>query len=487
MKIIIVEDERVIRDGLARLLSEMEDVQVIAKCVSARDGHQSILENHPDAVITDIVMGSESGLDMIEWCRRDGVKCEFVLVSGYSEFEYARRALQLNVFDYLNKPLDFARMEDIIDRLQRKITGNLKIVDQSVDYFAGSVQPNSIEKPNILSDAELYVVAVNVYNIANFENQMDFGRDCCVEIGEQHLKSYFRHIEKNGMHFELVSSKEDLNSFVSALLSHVKSLNFKLNLRLGISCRFDDISQINDSIFEAMAAAQACAISNKTVENAALLSYQITAKPENLFMREFLKIRDQLQVLSTQSVCETAFTELDALSGILPPYAQFAFLRRCCREVGWSANEDKSFYTSDNISDWINSAPTAQSLRDRFQAAAERLLSHVLKEKSNSDDVIDKALAYIQLHYAEPLRAADVAKILYMDSVYFSKRFKKATGMNYNDYITRLRMRKAERLLQLGSYSIQDVATMVGYQSQRHFSKLFREFTGQYPSDVRKN
>lgn len=487
MKIIIVEDERVIRDGLEKLLLENEDVQVIAKCASAREGHQAILEKRPDVVITDIVMGSESGIDMIEWCRADGVKCEFVLVSGYSEFEYARRALQLNVFDYLNKPLDFSKMDNIIDRLREKLSGNKKIVDRSVDYFTGRMQPDSIEKPDILSDAELYIVAVNIYNIASFENETAFGSECCSQISQRHLKNYYRHIEKNGMHFMLVSGKEDLNSFISALLSHVKSMSFKLNLRIGISRRFDDISHINEGINEALAAVHSCAMNEKTIENAALLSYQITDKPENLFMREFLKIRDRLQVLDAKSVCDTAFEELDNLSQVLPPYAQFAFLRRCCREVSWSVQEDKGAHISDDIGDWINSAPTAQNLRDRFRIQVENLLSHVLNEGKNTDDVIEKAISYIGLHYAEPLRAADVAKVLYMDSVYFSKRFKKATGVNYNDYLTQLRMRKAERLLQLGNYSIAEVAAMVGYQSQRHFSKLFREFTGQYPSDIRKN
>jgi hypothetical protein len=67
---------------------------------------------------------------------------------------------------------------------------------------------------------------------------------------------------------------------------------------------------------------------------------------------------------------------------------------------------------------------------------------------------------------------------------YFSKQFKKRMGVNYNDFVTDLRMKKAQRLLHLGWYSVAEVAGMVGYKSQRHFSRLFKAHMGCYPSEL---
>ncbi len=490
MKIIIVEDERVTRDGLDRLLKKIDGVEILAKCANAQVGFKEIRDRRPDVVISDIVMGGESGLDMIEWCRTAGIQCEFVLLSGYSEFEYARRALKLNVFDYLNKPLDFGAMEGIVERLNEKLSNNRKIVDRSVDYFSGTMQRDSLEKPEFLERGDLYVVAANFYHLETEENDREFGRQCCGQITEKYVKSYCRYIEKNGMHCELVSCDEDMNAFTSALLSFVKSHSCKLGLgiRMGISQSFEDISDINTGIAQAVAAAQACAVQKKNIERADLLSYPIAADPEVMFTREFARIRDQLLGLDAAEVCRTVLRVLDGMMETVPPYGLYAFLRRCVRVICWNFNEDKDAYVSSEIGDRISSAPSLESLQARFRDIVQAQMKPMRKEDDlGGDDAVGKAINYIRIHYAQPIRSAEVAQMFYIDPTYFSKQFNKKVGKNYSRYVTELRMGKAERLLQLGGYSIAEVAQMVGYQSPRHFSRLFRQHSGKYPSDIHRD
>ena len=76
---------------------------------SADDGDRAfyeIREMRPDLVITDIRMVRVSGLEMIRRCREEGIETQFIIISGYNEFEYAKAALKMEVVDYILKPID---------------------------------------------------------------------------------------------------------------------------------------------------------------------------------------------------------------------------------------------------------------------------------------------------------------------------------------------------------------------------------------------
>ena len=99
---------------------------------------------------------------------------------------------------------------------------------------------------------------------------------------------------------------------------------------------------------------------------------------------------------------------------------------------------------------------------------------------------ITDAKRYIQQHYREALRLEDVSSAAGFNATYFSTLFKKETGQNFVDYLTDLRIGKAKELLSGEDLSVQDVAEMVGYQDLKYFSKLFKKLTGVSPSDYKK-
>lgn len=119
--ILIVEDEVRIREGLARLINKVDmGCTVVGTAENGYEGLQMISRLEPDIVIADIQMPKMDGLKMIEQARALGAKCEYVILSGYSEFEYARKGLKLGVKDYLLKPVTI----DLVKELLAKLTGD---------------------------------------------------------------------------------------------------------------------------------------------------------------------------------------------------------------------------------------------------------------------------------------------------------------------------------------------------------------------------
>lgn len=118
MKAVIVEDEPAIARSIQKLLEKLSDDYVVAGIASnGKDGLKLIEEEKPQMVFTDICMPIMSGLEMIEETRKKGIDLKFVILSGYAEFDYAKKAMNLGVQDYLLKPVNPVEMKKLLDNL----------------------------------------------------------------------------------------------------------------------------------------------------------------------------------------------------------------------------------------------------------------------------------------------------------------------------------------------------------------------------------
>ena len=104
-RLVIADDEKTIRETIAHLIDwKSLDIEVVAVCKNGNEAYDAILDEYPDIVLTDIRMPGMSGLEMIRRLRDAGGAIECIILSGYGEFEYAKRAMELGVRYYLLKP-----------------------------------------------------------------------------------------------------------------------------------------------------------------------------------------------------------------------------------------------------------------------------------------------------------------------------------------------------------------------------------------------
>lgn len=124
MNIIVVEDEQRSREGLCRLLKNTAGGDCsIAQASNGSTALDIILQSRPDAVFTDIKMPVMDGLSLMGAVRSHGLKTEFVVISGFAEFEFARQAMLLDAVDYLLKPVTQEDVTRAYDRVCEKING----------------------------------------------------------------------------------------------------------------------------------------------------------------------------------------------------------------------------------------------------------------------------------------------------------------------------------------------------------------------------
>ena len=156
MRVIVVEDEERIRDGIKGLLEMMgRDYEWAGEAENGRAGLKLIQEEHPDIVITDIRMPDMSGLEMLEKMAESGIFPKIIVLSAYSEFEYARQAMKLGVTEYLLKPVSVDEFSRAMNTMKVRIEKERSIQPETLgtlEQVMGAVLYGQLEADAALAD-----------------------------------------------------------------------------------------------------------------------------------------------------------------------------------------------------------------------------------------------------------------------------------------------------------------------------------------------
>ena len=144
MKILVVDDEHILRTRLKSVLEQSGlPLSAVFTAENALNAIECIEKEQPQIVITDIRMPIMSGLELATHIHTHYPQIKVILVTGYSDFEYARTAIQNNVFEYLLKPIDSENLIAVILRAQKEIESaekNERLFKVFKEHFSDNLQ-----------------------------------------------------------------------------------------------------------------------------------------------------------------------------------------------------------------------------------------------------------------------------------------------------------------------------------------------------------
>ncbi len=205
LKVAIIEDEKLVRKGLV-LTTPWEELEceVVGEAVNGLEGLRLVKRVQPDIVITDIRMPGLNGLRMIESLRKIS-RAEFIIISGYSEFEYAQQAVGLGVKDYLLKPIQPQKLHQVIRRVAQEVRAQKNL--RKLQDGLASVQESRIMLfkeyliPDELDSKGYYVRAAIAYIGEHYRQNISIA-----EVAKHlHIcKSYLFRIFKAATHYTFI-------------------------------------------------------------------------------------------------------------------------------------------------------------------------------------------------------------------------------------------------------------------------------------------
>ena len=525
-KVIVVEDEEPIRNILCQIIDwNSFGFDLVFQAGNGQEALDYLSDNDTDLVITDIMMPFVDGIELCRQLKILKPSVKTIILSGYNDFEYAREAIKYNVSHYLLKPItalefkgtleiikkemdeQFANQKDI--RLlkkqyqeSRELLKNNFLMNLILGYTKSMNFDNLEKRFNISLSAEHYRMAVIDLEESSNDNGFDRSllefaayniasdlikniRDSIVFIGPDGqlciIIKYDTELDQVGIQ-NIINCLEDISYQIKRL--------FRIDSSIGLSNTCDNVIDLKYAYKDALDA-----LEYKVLEgpNKVIIRSNMNKKPSFTFNH----IEDQLDKIEYS----IKINDTEALKKTLEyifSFARFGNIglddfKTLLLKMLISVNKIYIDNTENNGIDFdlfnkIFKMNNISEIQEFYFETYKSLAKEIEKERNSEEQryIID-AKKYIDDNYSDSTLTLDsISTRLFLSSGYFSRLFKKSTGLTFIDYLTEIRMQQAKKLLTGSNMKVYEISVKVGYDDPNYFSYNFKKHVGVTPSVYRK-
>ncbi|MDQ1913697.1 response regulator [Paenibacillus sp. GD4] len=509
MRILIVDDEVIIRTGLSTVINWEElGFELLPPAASAEEALVRIPEERPHIVLTDIRMTGKDGLELTAEVKRQLPDTEIIILTGYDDFAYAQQAIREGVSDYLLKT---SSPNEIIKAAMEAKQRLLKRWDaQKQDYiqqtaFRGSLLEKLLSDggldgasiaqfpqllPKLRMNAKVFqvlIIAASGWGDAtNYASALHFAvdnmaaelLDCETLLRKDYVVivlSSDATIDMNKVKLELgrISRKLKCKLFIAAGSSVHTLWDLKISYsEASFAFTFKGFRGQEDYVtYDDVKGNKGGRTICSQEEEEQLVSHLKSGSAIELRHWANQMIEAQLADPAVTPASLQAFTDSIVISG-------HRWLERVTAALGGEEKLPEQLMTDSHE---MSERPEEklfkhlQSLMDKYHEllAGERV------------SYIKRAIAYIGDHLDKNVTLQQVAKHVHLNPNHFSEVFKRETGLTYIEFVTRERIRRAMEMLDDSPIKISEVARRVGYEDVKYFSQLFKKISGKTPSEYR--
>lgn len=490
------------------------DLKFLGSSTNSLEILDMMKELKPDIVITDIQMPCLSGLKLIKEAQLSGLNTNFIIISGYSYFEYAKEAISLGVDSFLLKPINHRELNEALSKI---IDNKLHAIQKEQRNFNNTVKVRKgfltnppappfpldnlslVNKEYLFSFSEgsfiagkmaidsLDVHAANALNINMVVNAIE--RNCShlcfdYEICEQ---------EKNRIAFIMNFIPENLNALNRSfqyLIDELSSLNFlssNTGYTIAISQCFSDLSDLSMALSQASLALSGRIVTgfnrievySPRKEN---LNYLTTVRiePYRKNIAYYIEIKDYASLIA---IFDQAVSEAPSLLKDFPYdfyYYLSCLVSTILTPLNISFDQGAFFEELDRLED-------ISLYTDFLHNYIKNILDHDADIKlPDSRKAINTVKDFVNKNYSSHITLENVSDIVFLAPAYLSNLFKQETGINFIDYVTNVRIDVAKDLLKHSQKTIKEIASHVGYRDEKYFSRMFKKTVGIKPTEYRK-
>jgi len=521
---IVVDDEAWVRERLIQTINwKRLGIDVIEEAECGSEALQKALALEPDIILTDIRMPNMGGLELIQRLKEHRIQVKVIIISGYSDFEYAKKAIELGAFYYILKPVEDQDLLQIIERCLEQIKSEkknedlIKRADTQVNkrlpllkemlfskLITGQVQ-NKEEVLGALSDFHIQhgnmlhiciVFLVKNFNSMKEQLSADFIQFVVGNVAKDFLQEWsandiiFTHSEATvaivstthaveGIRGEILSRVDDLNKIVN------KILGCSLIIGIGGGCtELIDISLSYHQAKQSLLFHEYLGKEHK-VANVSSSKWESYKNYYTESLVNSIKLGNKAAVLSNLEL----FVEQN--EHITPPELKFIYFQvisvitRTTIE-GKEAIEDFSKFSLEFF-ELLNRLQTIPDIQQLLAKAFEAIIDYLDKNQNRKKrKVIEKVVEYIGEHYNEPINLNMIAEKFYLNASYLSKIFKEEMNITFSKYMMEYRIEKAIELMKDPTKKIYEIASIVGYDDVQYFTKIFKTIKGVTPMMYRE-
>lgn len=474
--IVIADDEKLIRAGLKKILQQELDIPLhIIEAKNGQEALRAIQEHGAELLITDIRMSVMDGIELMKRIQTLEHKPEMIVLSGYDDFSYARAAIQNKVSSYLLKPVD---KKELITAVNSAIISSQKeLKRRNEGILKNIIETGRVNDSDILSD----------FNLSQGLYYISIAGSGCIEMLEKRFA---------GMKYYVLEQKKDY--ICIAFICEGKNILDNIPsdpLTFGVSNSADNFSQMRIIKRQSFTALLQAFFNNDDgnpapIKRSGIFYYKESGAEFDFSSidKAYDKFINIVDIANTEEILEAlanllVFPEKTPVKNAEILYAVYTKITENLFNRFIRQNENDMYLhlksiMIENIHDCANLSYWCSCVRDYAV-----YLAALLKQDTKEFPYISEAIEYIKTHYTKNINMAMVANQVSVNYTWFSEKFKQHTGVNFNEYLKRIRIEKAKQLLEKGCYKVYEVASRSGFGDVKYFMKIFREITGMSPTE----
>ena len=505
MKIFVVEDEKRVRNGLIHIISQLNpNYQIVGEAEDGEQGYELIRQLEPDVVFTDIKMPGVNGLEMMDRFSKLKKQPVVIILTGYSNFDFAQKAISYGVKEYMLKPVTVDDIACILKRVYREL-----LTEESKGglHEAGAYSAEKLLEDMLLSqhyNSALWLSYLSEHfhmnghknyalALLHIDKEEECKRELVTKAAIDQLKQTFSsvvtvRIEKDKKLVALLEVDEDYQSIERQLdynvfqviqSQHSQEMIMTIMEIEGISSIRSHVDQLKKNLKYTIVLGQEQLIVSEKITT---YKYRHVKFPEKI-EKEALKALYSRDLNRLQEA-QTSFINYWTNQQCHPEQVIDAFVR--------FASSLLNAFKEVNI-DIYKKANSTKSIRKLHEAYTMKELTRVLEvvvgcyvQNTNNDHkgygmLVVKTMQYIEKNYGHPITLEEIAAHLHVTSEYLSMLFGKEVGETYTSYLKRFRIEKAKYLLLNSELKIEEVSQAIGYYNIKYFYRVFKEVAGVTP------
>ena len=458
----IVEDEDLMRDYLTARLHELcPEWEAAAAASDGLEAADKLTRERFDAVITDIRMPGMDGLELAKTIRQQDKEMPILIITGYDEFNYARSAVRLNVFDYLLKPINEDELAVALSAMAAQIAQRREA--QRKDRWLAALEGDfsarrELETSLTGRSAGLLLLGSSKLLMARDDGSL---RRAAQDAGVQAARI--------GERMALLCTAGDPQALRAAMRRAAEQARAECPEIIGVGVALAS-ADMTDLLSKAVELWQAAFLTK-----APFLFFPLTNEQQALIGR-FQRMRDTLnEALAAGMLSSDRRISISkAMNDFAPPYQKRAVLLlflECEADISQRMELMKAFSASDE-------AP---------QAALEYGMQSLFSSPQIfQGSLAQRALEYLQEHFREAISLTAVADAMGVTPAYLSAVFHREIGLSYSQTLLKMRMEEAARQLRaLPAMRVSDIAERIGFPSSKHFIHVFGQYYHMTPGEYR--
>ena len=515
MNVFLVDDEIAIRESLRNTFPwEEKGFQLVGEAPDGEMALPMIRDLNVDILLTDIRMPFMDGMKLCEEIQRTMPWVERIILSGYDDFEYARKAITLGVSEYLLKPVTARELEQVLDRVRGKIeekrrererltalrtrlsSGNQFLRDKLLaSLYSEEGDPEDdqallrqMRELGVNLTARCYAV-IDISFSAEGEEKAAC-RSALISLAE--MSSGNIHIcgePKGARALVLGDNPEDTEeraySFARSVM-HLPELRGVERLLISIGETVTEFGEIRRSMRSARHARHLQGPEN-TPERKIIGVNEATELKAPLSETELSPLYERLQYAAEEEV-SMVLTEymLKMDPDLALGYLRVAGLMAARRIILEGGGDPQRMLSETEVDEALHTEGDA-GFRCLEKVLREAIAFRNRNHPGYGNPVIGHARAYLNAHFSDPnLMLQDAAGAVHLSQSHFSTVFAQETGLTFTQYLAALRIGKAKELLEATEMRAAQIAGEVGYNDPHYFSYLFKKTTGMTPGEYRR-